>query len=550
MNDKATQLGVLVLVASVVLVAGCTDLGAVDNGDFRLLVSDEEADIDDFESLNVTIDEVRIEPANETQEPIVETLDEPRTVDLTAVKGDKAEEIVRSTVPAGSYDKVELSVVDKFDSPGAVRKTPGRVKQSVVDSEEGAKQFVEQQDVQVMVPSGKLQIEKEFTVSPNSTVSFVFDMQVVLKGATSEYNLQPNIGESGVEGEDVPEQEEDEEEEEEEEEAEEEDETEELEEYEMNITTATEGGTTNPEPGTYTYEEEEEVAVEAIPVPGYEFQGWEREGSADDCDQYEETCEFEIEEDSSLAAHFTEEQTEEYILEITTYTDGGAVDPDYGNHTYEEGDEVTVEATPDSGYEFQGWEREGSATECDQYEETCTFTIQEDSFLASHFAEEELENYTLEIVTYTDNGTTEPEYGNHTYEEGEEVTAEAFPDSGYEFWMWEREGSATECDQYQETCTFTMGEDSLLAAHFQPIEYELSIGSTEGGTTQPESGDYTYEEGEEVTAEAINDTGYEFQNWIGNGSASVCVQYNGTCNFTITEDSSLLANFTQTVELQ
>lgn len=172
-------------------------------GSFELLVSDEPADIGDFDSLNVTVEEIRLETANESEEPVVETLEEPKTVDLTELTGDRAEEILKAMIPAGNYTKVEVYVQDQFDSPGEVINTPGRVKQSVVDSE----QFVDQQNVQVMVPSGKLQIQKNFTIAPNSTVSFVFDMQVVLKGSTGEYNLQPNIGESGVEGEDVREQE-------------------------------------------------------------------------------------------------------------------------------------------------------------------------------------------------------------------------------------------------------------------------------------------------------------------------------------------------------
>lgn len=200
----AVFLGCLIFFAAVT--TGCIHTGtdSADTGNFNLLISDEEADIGDFDSLNVTVEEVRLEPANASQESFTETLDEPRTVDLTTVIGEQAREILRTTVPAGEYAKVELTVQDQFDSPGAVRKTRGLVKQSVVDSDAGAKQFVDQRDVQVMVPSGKLQIEQPFTVTPNSTVDFVFDIQVVLKGATGEYNLIPNIAGSGVEGDDVP----------------------------------------------------------------------------------------------------------------------------------------------------------------------------------------------------------------------------------------------------------------------------------------------------------------------------------------------------------
>lgn len=199
-------------IASVIVLltaAGClggTGTGG-DTGTFNVLVSDQEADIGDFTSLNVTIDEIRVQPQNTSKDPMTVTLDEPRTVDMTTVIGDRAAAILQTELPTGNYSKVELFVVDQFDSPGNVRKTPGVVTQAVVDSDEGAKRFVTERDVQVMVPSGKLQVEKDFTIAPNTTVDFVFDIHVVLKGATGEYNLQPNLAGSGVEGEDVPEQE-------------------------------------------------------------------------------------------------------------------------------------------------------------------------------------------------------------------------------------------------------------------------------------------------------------------------------------------------------
>ncbi len=69
--------------------------------------------------------------------------------------------------------------------------------------------------------------------------------------------------------------------------------------------------------------------------------------------------------------------------------DGGTTDPKPETHKYEEGEEITVEAIPDEGYEFNGWEREGSATECDRWEKECVFEIKEESILSAHFEVEE-----------------------------------------------------------------------------------------------------------------------------------------------------------------
>lgn len=69
---------------------------------------------------------------------------------------------------------------------------------------------------------------------------------------------------------------------------------------------AHEGGTTEPQPGTHSFAYGETLAVEAIAAEGWEFTGWEREGSASACDTQENPCEFEITNDAHLAAHFAE----------------------------------------------------------------------------------------------------------------------------------------------------------------------------------------------------------------------------------------------------
>ncbi|GAB3419530.1 hypothetical protein GCM10027435_21000 [Haloparvum alkalitolerans] len=233
--------------------------GSTTVGSFRLLVSDQPADIGDFEELNVTLDHARVfrgegddegddeetedesetedgaESGTETAESTetttetataeattteatteAESTDEDaadetedddedadeeedeseedenddgengfseidldgRTVDLTEVVGDKAVSVFDGELPAGRYTKVELHVRDA---------------EGIVDGE----------TVGVKVPSEKLQIVKPFEVVAGESLSFVFDINVVKKGNTGEYNLLPVISESGVAGEDV-----------------------------------------------------------------------------------------------------------------------------------------------------------------------------------------------------------------------------------------------------------------------------------------------------------------------------------------------------------
>ncbi|WP_276273323.1 DUF4382 domain-containing protein [Haloarcula litorea] len=183
-------------------------------GTFRLLVSDRPADIGDFDSLGVTFDEARVfeaaatgtetaatdtatntTTASETDETetdddgeteederddeggfTVFELDDP-TVDLTEVVGERAIGVLDGKLEPGRYAKIELSVSDVA---------------GVVDGD----------DVEVKVPSEKLQLVKPFEVTAGETTSFVFDINVVKKGKNG-YNLLPVISESGVAGEDV-----------------------------------------------------------------------------------------------------------------------------------------------------------------------------------------------------------------------------------------------------------------------------------------------------------------------------------------------------------
>lgn len=211
------------------LVAGCSSGDTTEpTGTFRLYISDQPVAIDEFDSLDVTIDGARIfrgegdaeetetttnetavtettttetettttetttnetattttEPTDTTtqgtaaQEGFVDVDIDDETIDLTTVTGTKAVNVFEGGVPAGSYSSIELSVSEV---------------DGVVDGE----------SVDVKLPSERLRIVKPFEVRQDEPVEFVFDITVVKKGQSGGYNLLPVIGESGVVGEHV-----------------------------------------------------------------------------------------------------------------------------------------------------------------------------------------------------------------------------------------------------------------------------------------------------------------------------------------------------------
>ena len=96
------------------------------------------------------------------------------TVDLTKLKGANATAISNVSVPAGEYDKVFVYVSD--------------INATLTNGE----------SVNVKLPSSKLQINKNFELSANSSPDFVFDINVHKAGNSGKYILRPVVGESGT----------------------------------------------------------------------------------------------------------------------------------------------------------------------------------------------------------------------------------------------------------------------------------------------------------------------------------------------------------------
>ena len=96
------------------------------------------------------------------------------TVDLTKLKGANATAISNVSVPAGEYDKVFVYVSD--------------INATLTNGE----------SVNVKLPSQKLQLNKDFELSANSSPDFVFDINVHKAGNSGKYILRPIVSESGT----------------------------------------------------------------------------------------------------------------------------------------------------------------------------------------------------------------------------------------------------------------------------------------------------------------------------------------------------------------
>ncbi|MBS3817402.1 MAG: hypothetical protein KGY76_07565 [Candidatus Thermoplasmatota archaeon] len=153
--------------------------------------------------------------------------------------------------------------------------------------------------------------------------------------------------------------------------------------YELIIDSTEGGNVTLPGEGTFTYESGEEVEIEAVADTDYHFSGW----TGDDGSE-RNTITITMDSDKNITAHFEPIPVEYYHLTVNVEGNGtvivkGEEVEDGWIQEYEEGTEVTLNATADEGWIFDGWT---GTTESGQ---EITVNVTEDMDITATFAEEE-----------------------------------------------------------------------------------------------------------------------------------------------------------------
>lgn len=221
--------------------------------------------------------------------------------------------------------------------------------------------------------------------------------------------------------------------------------------------------------------------------------------------------------------------------EPVTYTISLSVDPQgggtaSGGGTVQDGASVTVTAAAANGYTFSGWRENGAIVSTSQ---SYTFTAASDRSLTAVFAEV-IQSYS--IVTSVDPAGSGTASGGGTYTQGQSVTLQASPASGYQFVAWREGGADVSTDA---AYTFTASGDRTITAVFAAITYTVttSIDPTGSGTA---TGAGTYQQGASVTVTAVPGDGYKFVKWTENGQT---VSESASYTFTVSGDRALTAVF-------
>ncbi len=290
------------------------------------------------------------------------------------------------------------------------------------------------------------------------------------------------------------------------------DEIEPLPEYTLELTLIGAGGVSR-DPAEASYPQGSDVSLVATPDAGWVFAGWSGDIEGTDTEQT-----LVMDADKAVTATFTRQsvpepppspqpqpQPADYTLTVNTQGQG-TVAPDSG--TYTEDSQVTLTATPASGWRFDGWSGDigGVSPEANPI----SLVMSQDRTVTASFAQ--VPQYAL-TVTIQGQGTVTPNGGS--YAEGTEVTVTAQPAEGWVFSGWSGDLSGG-----QSAGTVTMDGDKSVTAQFteqSPDQYSLTvnISQNQGGSVSLDPAGGTYDEGTEVSLTADPDDGWEFTGWSG-----------------------------------
>lgn len=286
--------------------------------------------------------------------------------------------------------------------------------------------------------------------------------------------------------------------------------------------------------GTYTeinakYSVDENIELEATVKSGYNFVGWFINGTCVSEDlKYTFTMKadnIEIEARYDYFTVLTSSYSDDYE-KAGTYTK-------LKSKKISVGEQVTVEATVNGGYNFEGWFINDV---CVSEKLTYSFVMKEKNV----DLEARWSCYTVSVNSYTDEQGTAGTFTKKNDEKisiGETVTLTATVNKGFNFEGWYINGNRVSSDfEY----SFTMKDENVnVEAVYSYYSITVESWSDEQGTagTYPKKDHERISAGETVTLTATVADGYNFEGWYIDG---VCVCSELTYNFVMGKDNKTI----------
>lgn len=225
------------------------------------------------------------------------------------------------------------------------------------------------------------------------------------------------------------------------------------------------GGTVT---GGNTYLEGDTCTVIATANTGYNFVNWKENDIQVSTDR-EYT--FAVTGNRTLVAHFT---AQPFTIIATTEPEGSGTIQGDGGYSY--GDQCTLIATPESGYDFTKWTENGTHVSTNA---TYSFDVTGNRNLKAHFT---LKTYTISATAEPSEGGRVSVSGNGEFHYNDECTLTATPNPDYAFVNFTKNGTVIST---QNPCRFNVTESAEYVAHFQSTLLPLAVTATANPSTIP-----------------------------------------------------------------
>ena len=321
-------------------------------------------------------------------------------------------------------------------------------------------------------------------------------------------------------------------------------------------------GSTLSNPGALTRAAGTVVTVTATPASGFTFQNWTATsgslptfigGSATSA-----VITFQMNRHVLIRANFQAAGGgTRYSLTVNRNTAaGGSVKVNNVNTnpsaplSFIAGAQVSLSATPASGFTFIGWSAQGGNV-ANANSATTTIQVNSNATVTANFQASGNPNPT---TTYTLTVNANPGSGGSvsrnpskaSYTPGETVQITASPYGGWNFQGW---SGANVANASSAITTIQMNGNAVVTASFQQqsgggTTYTLTVNANpgNGGSVSRNPNKSSYSPGERVTITANAYGGWNFQNWSG---ANVDNASNASTQITMNGNATVTANFQQ-----
>lgn len=222
-------------------------------------------------------------------------------------------------------------------------------------------------------------------------------------------------------------------------------------------------------------------------------------------------------------------QKSSYFVQVDASPDnGGTV---HGGGAVEEGGYAVINASPNSGFAFDGWYLDGSRVS--QNSQYVADNIRSNRTYTAVF-----HPINCHINVNVNNGNAGTASESKTVPYGQGTTLEATAKDGYQFDGWMENGSIISTDSRMSLQNITASRE--FTAMFSQNKYTLSL-TCSPVNTGTLSGQGTYEQGSNVRIKATPAGGYRFVAWVENGNiVSTDAEYSVNA---ISRDMHFVASF-------